>query len=317
MCLHNTSSTLNGQDFNLDVKWTDKKIQSLDLAEVYSALGLENKALRLKECGSYLQLALNRESGEKKVYSAHFCKVRLCPMCSWRRSLKIFGQLSKIMDAMKNDGWEFLFLTLTIKNVSPDNLSESISDLLQGYNKGLKRQKEFKNIVFGDYRALEITRNELTGEYHPHLHCILAVLPSYFTNSNYYLSNKKWSKLWAKSMKIDYNPIVDVRKIKTKKSDNKEEKDFSAAVAETAKYTVKSKDYLTDNFDDNLHIVSILDSALANRRLIGMGGVFKEVHKELNLDDPVNGDLIEQVSLDPMVWELITYHWHGTGYVKC
>lgn len=237
-------------------------------------------------------------------------------MCSWRRSLKVFGQLSKIMDFMKSEKWQFIFLTLTIKNCDPVDLKQSITDLLNGY-KQLKRKKAFKNAIFGDYRALEVTYNSDTGFYHPHLHVILCVLPSYFTDRLVYISQEKWGNMWAKSMKLDYNPIVDVRKVKCKKSAyGSTSKDLGAIVAETAKYTVKSSDYLTGNLENDKKIVFCLDNALLNRRLIGMGGAFKEAHKQLNLDNPNTGDLVEELVLNSEVWDLIKLSWHGSGYTK-
>jgi plasmid rolling circle replication initiator protein Rep len=36
-----------------------------------------------------------------------------------------------------------------------------------------------------------------------------------------------------------------------------------------------------------------LDDALSARRLIGYGGILKEIHKELNLGDAEDGDLVK------------------------
>ena len=36
----------------------------------------------------------------------------------------------------------------------------------------------------------------------------------------------------------------------------------------------------------------LLDAALENRRLIGYSGIFKKKHKELNLDEDVDTDLV-------------------------
>ena len=39
--------------------------------------------------------------------------------------------------------------------------------------------------------------------------------------------------------------------------------------------------------------VEVLDKVLTNRRLVAFGGVMKEWHKKLNLDDEIDGNLIE------------------------
>ena len=58
------------------------------------------KAHRVRFCGSNLTYKVNIADGSKTLYSADFCKVRLCTMCAWRRSLKTFGQVSKVMDVL-------------------------------------------------------------------------------------------------------------------------------------------------------------------------------------------------------------------------
>ncbi|MDQ0176796.1 protein rep [Bacillus chungangensis] len=43
---------------------------------------------------------------------------------------------------------------------------------------------------------------------------------------------------------------------------------------------------------ENVQTVKDLDTALAYKRLISYGGLLKKIHKELNLDDVKDGDLI-------------------------
>ena len=68
---------------------------------------------------------------------------------------------------------------------------------------------------------------------------------------------------------------------------------IETAVNETAKYSVKSDDYLTDDEERNLQIVKDLEEGLFRKRLISYGGLMKEIHKELNLDDAEDGDLVK------------------------
>lgn len=88
---------------------------------------------------------------------------------------------------------------------------------------------------------------------------------------------------------------VDVRKVKAKAEKGKDSNDIIGAVCETTKYTVKNEDYiLPNNWQLTLESVATLDKALANRRLVAFGGVMKEWHKKLNLDDEIDGKLIEE-----------------------
>ncbi len=144
---------------------------------------------------------------------------------------------------------------------------------------------------------------------------ILAVNKSYFTDKNYYLSQKDWTNLWKQSLKVDYTPIVDVRRIKASDDDT-----YGKAIAETAKYTVKTNDYLIKDEEGKINekltdvVVDTLDTALHRKRLVSFGFVFKEVHKKLNLDDTEDGDLKNTDNDDEIRSDLFSvilrYQWN-------
>lgn len=271
--------------------WDKKKLSTFDLSESYKRLNI-NKYYRVAECGSFLEFR-RYNNNDLKLHNANFCKVRLCPMCSWRRSLKIYGQVSKVMDkAMELHNYDFIFLTLTCRNVESKILSDTIDNLFKSFDRLTKRSK-FKKSIKGYFRALEVTHNLENDTYHPHFHVVLAVNKSYFTDVKIYITQEEWTSLWKNSLKIDYTPIVDVRKFQDRKG-----KGITASIAETAKYTVKDTDYLvrdTHNILDEEETdkaVLVLDTSLAYRRLTSFGGILKVIHKELNLDDVEDGDLI-------------------------
>src|SRR5699024_12215134 len=64
------------------------------------------------------------------------------------------------------------------------------------------------------------------------------------------------------------------------------------SIDETAKYPVKDTDFMTDDEERNLQRLADLEEGLYRKRLISYGGLLKEIHKELNLDDAEDGDLI-------------------------
>ncbi len=278
--------TKNGKDNN----WKERKESTLDLAASYKRIG-SNKYYRVLDCSTFLEFRLTTVN-DLKLTNANFCKVRLCPMCSWRRSLKIFGQVSKVMDYVEeNYNYRYIFLTLTVKNCYGEDLRDTLDLMTKAFN-GMTRRKAFKQAIKGYFRSLEITYNNKENTYHPHFHMILAVDNSYFTQSRIYLSQENWTSLWQSCLKVDYTPIVDVRRIKA--DDNQ---GFGKAVAETAKYTVKADDFLIrdkkGNIKENLtdEVVETLDYALHRKRLTSFGFIFKEVHRKLNLDNAEDGDL--------------------------
>ena len=100
-----------------------------------------------------------------------------------------------------------------------------------------------------------------------------------------YISQDEWTELWKKSAKLDYRPIVDVRSIKPK---NEKTSDIRSAILETAKYPVKPMELNSDS----AKVVDDLQKGLYRKRQIAFGGPFKQIKKELELDDIENGDLI-------------------------
>lgn len=294
--------------------WKEKKTKTLLLAESYKRLGMK-KAYRVLDCGSFLEFKRFISSGEFRLNGANFCKVRLCPMCSWRRELKIFAQTSKVMDkALEMREYRFIFLTLTCKNVEGAELSSTLDTLFHAFKK-LSERKIFKNAVKGWFRALEVTHNldetsEFYDTYHPHFHIILMVNKRYFKDTELYITQEKWTSLWQESLKVDYPPVVDIRAFKTGTK-----KQVSKSLAETAKYTVKDNDYiLEDNEEMTDSAVMVLDEALTNRRLVAYGGELKRIHKELNLDDAEDGDLIntgaDEELREDIDFVIEHYQWH-------
>lgn len=294
----------------LDEKFYPKKYLSFPLVRSYERVGMEKNADRVRHCGDYLDFA--DTSDGFKLYDARFCRDRLCPMCSWRRSYKIFGQISQIMDLIASE-YEFLFLTLTVVNCEGSELSETISKMQKAWYKGFVKDNSYnrraKNVIKGYFKALEVTHNlnkrsKSYDTYHPHFHIIIAVNKSYFT-SREYIKQDEWLDMWRKAYGDPLITQVDVRKCKSKSNIQAGEqyvKSLSSAVAEVAKYAVKSSSYV-GYFDKDGHprtysnkvidsSVVALTSGLSHRRLCEFGGVFRDARDKLKLDDCENGDLI-------------------------
>lgn len=332
--------------------WQGLKFKSLDVADTFKAIAYDHddnyfvrRADKIAGCSNFLEFRRYFENNERKLHKGYFCKDSLCPICMVRRSKKIYGQVAKVMDVAIKD-YEFVFLTLTVKNCEPDKLSETMDLMFKAWHKMFMR-KPIKNAFKGYFRALEVTHdtnkyitndmyygnpkkhlkprkdyydsvglfvgdlNPRYDTYHPHFHVILAVNKSYFTSRDY-MNQNQLMEIWKKSLGVDYDPVVDVRKFKAKNN-----KDRSKSLAEAAKYTVKDSDYLIENnFELTKASIYVLALALKRRRLIAFGGVLKEIHKKLNLDDPLDGDLVntdnEKEDLENLNYIIETFRW-GVG----
>ncbi|MGA4713695.1 protein rep [Bacillus safensis] len=308
--------------------WRGKKMRSSLMSSHYE--GLEKrigapyygkKAEKISNCAECLTFKREKETGRLKLYQAYFCKVRLCPMCAWRRSLKIAYHNKLIVEeANRQYKPAWIFLTLTVKNVEGDQLRQTVTDMMQGYRK-LFQYKKVKTGTLGFFRALEITKNHKENTYHPHFHVLIPVKRNYFGKS--YIKQAEWTSFWKKAMKLDYTPIVHVQRVKGKKGIDAEaiEKEVreaieeQKAILEISKYPVKDTDVIRGNevTEENLDTVYYLDDALSARRLIGYGGILKEIHRELNLTDAEDGDLVKIEEDDDEVanetFEVMA-HWH-------
>lgn len=290
--------------------WRQKKLENLRYAEYLSIL-LYKKAHKVQGCADVLRFR-KLPDGSTKLYQTWFCKSRLCPLCNWRRSMKNSGQLKKILsEAHKQQSTgRFIFLTLTERNaVDGNDLKQRLKALTRAFFKLVHYKKVAKNLL-GYVRSTEITSND-NGTYHQHLHVLLFVKSSYFTgNGNNYLSQADWADLWQKALRSSYRPIVNVEAVRTNKSKGKSS--LLASAQETAKYQVKSADYMSDDDYRNQQVIDDLEQALVGTRQISYGGLLKQIKQQLHLDDADNGDLVnvdgEELS-EPTEAELIVAKW--------
>ena len=263
--------------------WRGRKILSLKLVDIFKELQYKKTFVeRVISCGDTLQFIQNQD-GTLKLYQAYFCKNKLCPMCNWRRSMKYSYQTSRIVDeAIKQSPkGRFLFLTLTVKNVEGQALNSTISQLTKSFDRLFKRAKVQRNLL-GYLRSVEVTHNENDKTYHPHIHVLMMVRPSYFQSKKDYITQKEWSDMWSQSLKVDYVPMIDIRTVK------ETGKGLRGAVLETAKYPTKPIKLDVEN----KQVVDDLYNGLYRKRQLGYGGLFKTIKKQLALDDAENGDLV-------------------------
>lgn len=294
--------------------WSEKKGMNLELVKIFEYARGKDKGIitasrlnQLKECGTRLKFSETTEG--RKLKEANFCRVRLCPMCQWRRSLKLFSQVSEVTDyILKNKKVRFIFVTFTQKNVKGEDLSSTIDRMNEGFQLLVQKRRTLAEIrplqenLLGYLKAIEVTYNVKTKDYHPHIHCIFEVRPSYF--GVHYIKQSQWVELWKRVMKLDYEPQVDVRAIKG---------ESARAVAEVAKYPVKLGGIFSiKDKDEQAEVLITLKMSLHKRRLLTFGGDFRAVKRELQLEDvETTNDLVhldkENRELNVIAYTLFKY----------
>lgn len=285
--------------------WVPKKVRTLKLADSFKRLGEDKRAFRVRDCGTLLGFA-KELGGEGKVrlHTANFCRERLCPMCAWRRSLKVFHELSRVMDTALQENPKLVpvFLTLTLRNCPGDELSQVLDSIFGGW-RNLTNHRKMKRIIKGWFRSLEVTYNQQADTYHPHIHAILLVDKGYFKGPDY-METTEWVRMWRTAMGLDYDPICDVRRVRNGKK---------KSVAEVSKYTVKDTDYIKADPDLTDKLVAVLGGALRSRRLYAYGGLLKEIAKRLGAENAEDGDLVhidEDTVRGDVAQVLIVYRWN-------
>lgn len=263
-----------------DKPWDTHRAQAQGAEGVYrQAAEFEGLAARIRACSGFLGFGwvTDPETGESRLRlrEARFCRVRHCPVCQWRRSLMWQARFLEALPDIEAEhaGARWLFLTLTIRNMPLPELRSSVQGMNKAWQRLIKRA-EFAGNVVGWVRTTEVTRAK-NNDAHPHFHCLLMVRPSYFAKN--YVKQERWTDLWRECMRLDYQPMVDVRAVKSQGCDD----GLRRAVAETLKYAVKP-----DDMQDAWLLE--LTRQVHRLRFIAAGGALKDA---LRQDDESDADL--------------------------
>lgn len=283
--------TENSKD---DKPWTVHKRNLVKVQELYEGSKYSRYAERMEECGSWLQFRELEESAKIKLVNAHFCRVRHCPICSWRRTLALIARLHKNLPEYLEQypSYSYLYLVFTIRNPDMSQLRETIQKMNDALKKLLKRSVVLP-VVKGFVKTVEVTHGK-DGNPHPHLNLLIAVNHSYFTD-RIYIKKAKWVELWRSCLGVDYDPSVYVAKVKPK-GKRKDENPLIYGVKEVIKYSVKEADLV----DDKMFLLGITEQ-LYKLRFVSTGGCLKDILKneknnnpdpeEVTKNEMINGDI--------------------------
>ena len=263
------------------VKWSAKKRESLKVSQKMIDAGFKTRGIRMQNCGDFINFKLCPDCGKSFISSTNLCRDRLCPTCSWRLSLKKFAEMCSVLSAISElHEYGAGFLTLTVKNCRPENLSFTLKKMAADWNRMLQL-KFCKEHFVGWARSVEITYNEKTREFHPHFHIIL-LYDGKLTGGD---MNFNLRKAWQKSARLDYEPITDFRVVGAE-SATLDCGAYYRAICETFKYAVKSDDLK----DMPIGIFRTFVQAIQGVRFVSYGGLIKEVRKALGLRDTDEDD---------------------------
>ena len=271
-----------------DVKkiWKEKKENNLLIADkLTKALYNEKRGFKVRNCSTQLIIQRCACGKHSRVKGANLCRDRLCPICSWRLSLKRYADMLKTLDNIDMNKYIPYFLTLTIKNCKPENIGATISQMTKAWRRILNR-KLFMDSVKGWARSIETTFNKKEFTLHPHMHCILLIEKGTEAEKLFssHEAEKELREQWTHALEIDYNAIIDLRIVSNTK--NGKEYKIAESVLETFKYCVKDKDLI----DMPLSVFREVATGLAGKRLVAYGGILKVAKADV-IEDIIAEDI--------------------------
>lgn len=228
-----------------------KKLENLTVARILKSLHKNNPdgllsdesllsdAEKIAKCGTRSYVEIN---GEQVPVVYNQCGKRHCPYCTWKKSTSFSTEMAQVIDLAfckkvdvlkdtsikakdKKDAAKRVrgnyytgehkprmgFVTLTVPNCEMEDLSRTITHMVEAWDK-IQCSYEFKRDIDGGMKALEVTVNLDTMTFHPHFHILLSGkqrknLKKWFTMSgkasnskNNYVAEKAWRERWQEAL---------------------------------------------------------------------------------------------------------------------
>lgn len=164
---------------------------------------------RISSCANYLKFSQCYEG--LKLIDANFCRVRVCPICQWRRSLKYRAIYFKHIERMKAATTNWQLLTLTVKNPHINELDNTIKQMERAFTRIFRadRVESLLNDKPHWIKCLEVNAGKKNKNHcHPHFHILLGF------KKGHYIDQSRWALMWKEKLEVNYMPIVDIRQIK-------------------------------------------------------------------------------------------------------
>jgi hypothetical protein len=256
-------------------------VEQLPAREKSRAAHIEPRAGKLEGCGSFLAFREYFTVGETRLTSASFChQDRLCPLCAIRRGgryLRAYGAKLAAL-RLQSPGRAFSLLTLTVKD--GDDLGERFGHLTGAWDRLMHRRRNALagrtssalSVVEGGVASIEVKRGQGSGQWHPHLHAVVASAERLGQDDH------RWPDLAAEWLDLTGDShVVDVRPIR--------ESEPGRDLTEVFKYALKFADL---DLADNLEAALILHG----KQLVRPFGCFVGVDVPASLvDEPLAPDL--------------------------
>lgn len=157
--------------------------------------GRTERVQRFETCGSNAWVLMSTDGQNRVRMKSNRCHDRWCEACQTERRRSVCRNLRD-----KLAGRELRLLTLTLKSAETP-LREQLDRLTKSFRR-LRQVRDIRNAMQGGMYFLEVTLNQKTRQWHPHLHIIWE--GTYLHHS---IIREEWYNITGDSYIVDVRPI--------------------------------------------------------------------------------------------------------------
>lgn len=302
--------------------WYYGMSEELKPIELARSKRIYKRGERIQDCLDYWLWDIYHKNKIMDLKKVNRCmNNRFCPNCKKFELAKFIHSYGKTFKELLIKNYNPYLLTLTVPNVSGEDLRQTIDNMNKSFNRFFKalsqsvgqgkhgfgeRIMEFQ----GALKVLEITYNEETKTFHPHFHCMI-----FSTDYPKFEFEKNIVGAWSnKRQAYNMNSIIDIQMMKlwymcynkirlTKKNyDNLSNNWYDLymcdikemderGIYEVLKYTFKDTDV------SNYYVFKTLVNSLENKRIRQGYGVLQGLKCE-DVEEGEKQDLSEYLKKD-------------------
>ena len=242
----------------------------------------ERRLTSFETCRARSWFVRHTETGRVRV-ATKSCKLRWCPLCAKKRQWFLVQQIKPWAESVNR----LKFLTLTLKH-SDAPLKVQIDNLYKCFQR-FRKLKYLRDHVFGGVWFFQIKKSEKSGQWHPHLHCLIEAD---------YMPQAKLSALWCRTTLG--STIVDIRPAGSPEK-----------IAEYAgRYSARPSDLKSLSENERIEVVR----ALHGRRLMGTWGSAKGL--SMKMVKPEDAEEWRYVGSWSTVWGTLGYDDNAKKILK-
>tara|TARA_R110000868_G_C10829523_1_gene759271 strand:+ start:207 stop:1199 length:993 start_codon:yes stop_codon:yes gene_type:complete len=220
----------------------------------------------------------------KNIIEVQYCNSRVCNQCNRIRTAKLMnGYVSQL------SGKKQYFVTLTIPNVAADELRTSISNMVKNCSNIIRVIRERKKINVNGIRKIEITYNQKTNTYHPHIHLLVDNAADMIVTE--WLKRNPTAKPIAQDIRAaDENSLNELFKY-------------------TTKIGISKTKEINSSIDIQVEAIYNITKAMFNKRAFQPFGLIKKVNEDIKDNDLNSEQYPELNDYDCAYWQWQNNDW--------